>query len=124
LVDAIRKDRIVTPAGEWLIDNFYLIEEQVRTAKKHLPRVYSERLPQLQNAALPGVTRVYDIVLQIVSHSDGRIDMERLSKFITAYQSVANLELGELWAVPIMLRLTLIENLRRVSTQIAIDMID
>ncbi|PZF72683.1 GH36-type glycosyl hydrolase domain-containing protein [Taibaiella soli] len=124
LVDAIRKDQIVTPAGEWLIDNFYLIEEQIRTVKKHLPRVYSERLPQLRSAQPPGVTRVYNIILQIVTHSDGRIDWERLSKFITSYQSVTQLELGELWAVPIMLRLTLIENLRRVSTQVAIDMID
>jgi cyclic beta-1,2-glucan synthetase len=124
LAEAIKKNRIITPAGEWLIDNFYLIEEQIRTAKKHLPKGYSEKLPQLLNVTSPGLTRVYDIALQIISHSDGRIDLDRLSRFITSYQSIEYLQLGELWAIPIMLRLTLIENLRRVSALIAIDMID
>jgi len=124
LVDAIKKDRIITPAGEWLIDNFYLIEEQIRTARKHLPKGYNETLPQLLNATSPGLARVYDIALQIISHSDGRIDLERLSNFIKSYQSVSYLNLGELWAIPIMLRLTLIENLRRVSSMVAIERID
>jgi cyclic beta-1,2-glucan synthetase len=124
LVEAIKKNHIIPPAGEWLIDNFYLIEEQIRTAKKHLPEGYSEKLPQLINVTLPGLTRVYDIALKIISHSDGRIDHDRLSSFIKSYQSVTQLQLGELWAIPIMLRLTLIENLRRVCSLIAIDMID
>ncbi len=126
LVDAIKKNNAITPAGEWLIDNFYLIEEQIRTAKNHLPIGYSKTLPQLLdvNAASPGLTRVYDIALQIISHSDGRIDEGSLSNFINSYQSVSPLQLGELWAIPIMLRLTLIENLRRISSLTAIDRID
>ena len=124
LVEAIKKNNIITPAGEWLIDNFYLIEEQIRTARKHLPKGYNETLPQLLNGASPGLARVYDIALQIISHSDGRVDLERLSSFIRSYQSVTYLHIGELWAIPIMLRLTLIENLRRVSSLIAIDRID
>ncbi len=124
LVEAIRKKHTITPAGEWLIDNFYLVEEQIRTAKKHLPKGYNETLPQLSNETLPGVARVYDLALQIISHSDGRIDLNRLSSFIKSYQTVSNLRLGELWAIPIMLRLTLIENLRRVSALIAIDKLD
>ncbi len=124
LVEGIKKNNIITPAGEWLVDNFYLIEDQIRTAKKHLPKGYNETLPQLSNGASPGLARVYDIALQIISHSDGRIDLERLSSYIRAYQSVSNLLIGELWAIPIMLRLTLIENLRRVSSLVAIDRID
>ncbi len=124
LVEAINTHDNITPASEWLIDNFYLIEEQIRTAKKHLPKGYSETLPQLLSAETPGLARVYDIALQIISHSDGHIDMERLSRFIASYQSVSPLQLGELWAIPIMLRLTLIENLRRVSALIAIDRVD
>jgi cyclic beta-1,2-glucan synthetase len=114
----------MTPAGEWLIDNFYLIEEQIRTAKRHLPKGYSENLPQLANGPSAGLSRVYDIALQIISHSDGRIDVESLSGFVKAYQTIIQLQLGELWAIPIMLRLALIENLRRVSAMIAIDRID
>ena len=124
LVEAIKNDHVITPAGEWLIDNFYLIEEQIHTAKKHLPKGYSASLPQLVNGVPQGLTRVYDITLKIISHSDGKIDAERLNRFIASYQSVKHLKLGELWAIPIMLRLTLIENLRRVSALIAIDRVD
>ena len=124
LTDSIKRKDQITPAGEWLIDNFYLIEENIRNAKKHFPKGYSKNLPQLSDAGLAGHTRIYDIVLQIISHSDGRIDLESLSSFIKAYQTVTNLQLGELWAIPIMLRLALIENLRRVSAKIAIDRVD
>jgi len=124
LVEAIRAGHAITPAGEWLIDNFYLIEEQIHTATKHLPLGYSESLPQLLNAPDQATTRVYDIALQIISHSDGKIDEERLGSFIRSYQVVTPLKLGELWAIPIMLRLTLIENLRRVAALIAIDRVD
>ncbi|WP_083917397.1 glycoside hydrolase family 94 protein [Leeia oryzae] len=109
-----------TPAGGWLLDNFYLIEEQIRTAKRHLPRGYSRELPRLAHGPSAGRPRVYDIALEMVSHGDGRVDTESLSRFVTAYQSVTPLKLGELWAIPIMLRLAVIENLRRVGMQIAI----
>ncbi|NNV54871.1 glycoside hydrolase family 94 protein [Limnovirga soli] len=124
LNDSIKRKYHVTPAGEWLIDNYYLIEEHIRIAKTHFPKNYSETLPQLLNNISPGEIRIYDIVLQIISHSDGRIDMERLGGFIKSYQTVTNLLLGELWAIPIMLRLALIENIRRVSARIAIDRVD
>ena len=124
LTDSIKKNYQVTPAGEWLIDNFYLIEEHIRIAKTHFPKNYSEDLPQLLNGTSAGVTRSYDIVLQIISHSDGRIDIESLGYFIKAYQTITHLKLGELWSIPIMLRLALIENIRRVSARIAIDKVD
>jgi cyclic beta-1,2-glucan synthetase len=124
LTDSIKRKYQVTPAGEWLIDNFYLIEEHIRIAKTHFPKNYSEDLPQLENGTSSGITRSYDIVLQVISHSDGRIDMENLGHFVRAYQTVTNLKLGELWSIPIMLRLALIENIRRVSARIAIDKVD
>ena len=124
LTDSIKRKYQITPAGEWLIDNFYLVEEHIRNAKTHFPKDYSEDLPQLASDSSKGLTRIYDIVLQIISHTDGKIDIDSLSSFIKAYQSVANLKLGELWAIPIMLRLALIENLRRVSSRIAIDSVD
>ncbi len=124
LTDSIKRNYQVTPAGEWLIDNFYLIEENIRIAKIHFPKHYSENLPQLLHGTSSGITRSYDIVLQIISHSDGRIDLENLGCFMQAYQTVANLKLGELWSIPIMLRLALIENIRRVSARIAVDKID
>ena len=124
LTESVKVIHLITPAGEWLLDNFYLIEEQVRTAKKHLPKEYSEGLPQLSSGVSAGLPRVYDIATEIISHSDGRIDMESLNNFIQAYQTVTNFRLGELWAVPIMLRIALIENLRRVCASIAIDRVN
>jgi cyclic beta-1,2-glucan synthetase len=124
LTEAIKATRRITPAGEWLLDNFYLIEEQIRTARRHLPKGYSRELPRLLNGSSAGLPRVYDIALETISHGDGRVDPESLSSFVAAYQTVTALKLGELWAIPIMLRLALIENLRRIGTRIAADRID
>ncbi|WP_139786713.1 hypothetical protein, partial [Desulfamplus magnetovallimortis] len=111
LTQAIVKNRLIAPAEEWLLDNFYLIEAQIRTAKQHLSKEYSLELPRLSKGPSAGRPRVYDIALEIISHGDGRVDTESLSSFVAAYQSVTILKLGELWAIPIMLRLALIENL-------------
>ena len=110
----------ITPAAEWLLDNFYLIEEQIQMARRHLPRGYSRELPRLVNGPSAGLPRVYDIVLELISHVDAQIDAGPLSAFIAAYQTVGSLKLGELWAIPIMLRLGLIENLQRVTTRLTV----
>ena len=124
LAESVKEDTLITPAGEWLLDNFYLIEDHIRTGKRHLPKGYSETLPGLTNGVSAGLPRVYDIALDLISHSDGRIDAESLNSFIRSYQEVTKLKLGELWAIPIMLRLALIENLRRVAARIAIDRVN
>src|SRR5687768_16557740 len=124
LTEAVTADQLLTPAGEWLYDNFYLIEEQIRTARRHLPKSYSRELPLLENGTSANLPRVYDIALQAISHGDGRVDTESLMRFVAAYQAVANLQLGELWAIPIMLRLALIENLRRVGVHVSAGRID
>ncbi|HSB96130.1 MAG TPA: glucoamylase family protein, partial [Spongiibacteraceae bacterium] len=112
-------DRQFIPAAEWLLDNFYLIEEQIRTARRHLPKGYSRVLPRLASGPSAALPRVYDIALEAISHGDGRVDLEVLHRFVMSYQSITPLTLGELWAIPIMLRLALLENLRRVAARIA-----
>jgi len=107
------------PAAEWLLDNYYLVEDQIRLAREHLPKGYARRLPVLGDQEMDGFPRVYDLVLQLISHLDGKVDAETLSRIVDAYQSVSPLTLGELWAVPIMLRLALIENLRRVAASMS-----
>jgi cellobiose phosphorylase len=121
LTEVAQEEVRVTPAGEWLLDNFYLIEEQVRIARRHLPKGYSRELPSLVDGPSAGLPRVYDLAMEAISHGDGRIDAEGLSRFVAAYQSLAPLKLGELWAIPIMLRLALIENLRRMAAQVMRD---
>ena len=124
LTEAVRASRRIAPAGEWLLDNFYLIEEQIRTAKRHLPKGYSRELPRLQNGQSAGLPRAYDIALETIAHGDGLVDPESLSSFVAAYQNVTILTFGELWAIPIMLRLALVENLRRVAARVAADRIN
>ncbi len=119
LSETLRADHSITPAGEWLLDNFYLIDENIRIARRHLPLGYSRELPRLAEGASAGLPRVYDIALEAISHGDGRISQDSMQRFIAAYQTVTPLTLGELWAVPIMLRLALIENLRRVAARVA-----
>ncbi len=119
LTEVVTAKRLITPAGEWLLDNFHLIEEQIRTAKRHLPKGYSLELPCLASGPSAGYPRVYAIALEIIRHGDGRVDTESLCNFVASYQTVTDLKLGELWAIPIMLRLAVIENLRRVGTRIA-----
>jgi cellobiose phosphorylase len=108
-------NRRITPASEWLLDNFYLIEEQIQMARRHFPKEYSRELP----CGITGLPRVYEIVLELISHVDAQVDGESLSAFITAFQRATPLKLGELWAVPIMLRLGLIENLQRITSRLA-----
>lgn len=119
LIQSVKDNRLVAPADEWLLDNFYLIEEQIRLAKRHFPKGYSRSLPRLKDGPSADLPRVYDIALETISHSDARVDTEMLASFLTAYQTVTPLKLGELWAIPIMLRLALIENLRRVALRLA-----
>jgi cellobiose phosphorylase len=119
LTESVSAHQRITPAAEWLIDNFHLIDEQIATAKRHLPRGYSRELPRLASGPSAGLPRVYDIALETISHGDGLVDAQRLSRFVAAYQTVTVLKLGELWAIPIMLRLALIENLRRVGVRMA-----
>jgi cyclic beta-1,2-glucan synthetase len=116
----------VPPAVAWLLDNFYLVQEQVHMARSHLPRKYSLELPQLEGSRdsttpggdADGLPRVFDLARELISRVDGRLNAACIEQFISGYQSVATLRIGELWAIPIMLRLALIENLRRVGERI------
>lgn len=109
----------IIPTEAWLLDNFYLIEQQISLARRHLPRGYSRQLPRLAEGSLAGFPRIYDLALELISHMDGRVDSDNVTQFIAAYQAAEPLRLGELWAFPIMLQLALLENLRRVGVRIA-----
>jgi cellobiose phosphorylase len=115
------KPSYICPATEWLIDNFYLIEEHIQLARRHFPKKYNKELPHLANGPYKGLSRVYELAVEIISHVDAQLDQESLLVFFKAYQEVKPLKLGELWAIPIMMRLVLIENLQRIINQIQLD---
>jgi cellobiose phosphorylase len=124
LTEAVASNLRIAPASEWLLDNFYKIEEQIRMAKRNLPKDYSKELPHMLRGPLAGYPRIYDLARELILHTDGRLDAESLKRFVDAYQTITVLNLGELWAIAIMLRLALIENLRRISLRIAKGRID
>ncbi len=115
LAEEILGERTVTPAAEWLVDNFHLVEEQLREIREDLPAGYYRELPKLVDGDLRGYPRVYAIAYQFVAHTDSLFDAEALRRFVRAYQSVQPLTIGELWALVISLRAVLVENLRRLA---------
>src|SRR5689334_19127681 len=119
LVNALREGRAISPAAEWLVDNYHIIEEQLREIRHDLPTSYYHELPKLASGELEGYPRIYAVALALIAHTDSRLETNTLQRFIVAYQTVAPLSIGELWAVAITLRLALVENLRRLAIAIA-----
>ena len=118
LAQAIKDERSITPAAEWLVDNFHIVEEQLREIRDDLPSNYYRELPKLADGHLEGYPRVLGLAWAYIAHTDSRFDPESLRRLVIAYQRVEPLTLGELWAVAISLRILLIENLRRLAEQI------
>jgi cyclic beta-1,2-glucan synthetase len=118
LIEAIKNGRSISPAAEWLVDNFHIVEEQLREIREDLPKGYYHELPKLTDGELKSYPRIYALALALIAHTDCRLDTETLRRFISAYQTVVPLTIGELWAVAITLRLALVENLRRLATVI------
>ena len=118
IVETVRAERSITPAAEWMIDNFYIVEEQIKDIRDHLPAAYYKELPKLSEGSLAGHPRVYAIAWEYVAHTDSLFDPELLKLILKSYQRVQPLTMGELWAIPITLRVVLIENLRRLGARI------
>ncbi|HKO60381.1 MAG TPA: glucoamylase family protein, partial [Pyrinomonadaceae bacterium] len=115
LIASIKEGHAISPAAEWLIDNFHIVEEQLREIREDLPRSYYHELPKLAEGELKLYPRIYAVAVALIAHTDCRLDTETLRRYIAAYQSSAPLTIGELWAIAIMLRLALVENLRRLA---------
>ena len=118
LAGDVRRGEPIAPAAEWLLDNFHLVEGEMREIRHHLPTRYYRELPKLATRELAGTARVYAMAVELLRYSDARLDGHRLNRFIYAYQTVAPLTIGELWAWPSMLKLALIEHLRRLSEEL------
>ena len=112
---AARENVDVGPAGDWLLDNFHVVREHILEVHESLPRGYYRELPELESGPLAGYPRLYELAITLISHTEGRIDEANVDLVLTAFQRVNALSMGELWAVPAMLRLALIESVRRVA---------
>ncbi|RBP10416.1 cyclic beta-1,2-glucan synthetase [Roseiarcus fermentans] len=115
IVKAIDDGRQITPAGEWLIDNFHLVERQIRQISTDLPPGYYRQLPKLVTGPFADYPRVFGMAWAFVAHTDSCFDADILVSYVNAYQKAQPLTIGELWAVSITLQIVLIENLRRLA---------
>ncbi|HEX5041387.1 MAG TPA: hypothetical protein VFV75_00680, partial [Candidatus Polarisedimenticolaceae bacterium] len=118
LAAAIVEERAITPAAEWLVDNFHVVREQLREIREDLPAGFYRELPKLAEGPLGGYPRVYGLAWEFIAHTDSRLEPETLGRFVRAYQRRGALTMGEIWAVAIVLRVALVENLRRLAEQI------
>src|SRR5687767_7169781 len=118
ICESVAGGRPITPAAEWLIDNFHVVEDQIRQIRQDLPPGYYKELPKLAEGPLAGYPRVLGIAWAFVAHTDSLFDPEVLVRFVLAYQRAEPLAIGELWAVAITLRIVLIENLRRLGDRV------
>lgn len=109
----------ISPAGDWLLDNFYIVQEHIREIRTNLPKGYYEELPKLSTGALAGYPRAYEVAIELIAHTEGHLDLDNITLFVREYQTVTPLRMGELWAIPTMLRLGLVENIRRMALRVA-----
>jgi cellobiose phosphorylase len=118
LAGDVRRGEAIAPAGEWLLDNFHLVEAEFREIRHHLPKHYYLELPKLATRDRAGMARIYAMAVELLRYSDARLDPQRLIRFMNAYQTVAPLAIGEIWAWPSMLKTALLEHLRRLSEEL------
>jgi cyclic beta-1,2-glucan synthetase len=118
IAEAVDAGAAITPAAEWLIDNFHVVEKQIREVRADLPPGYYRQLPKLAGGPLAGYPRVFGVAWAFVAHTDSHFDPEVLRRYLRAYQEVQPLTIGELWAVAITLRIVLVENLRRIAKRV------
>ena len=115
MAKAITEERVNTPAAEWLVDNYHVVERQIHDIRSDLPPSYYRQLPKLSEGPFKGYPRVLGVAWAFVAHTDSRFDPEILTRYVRAYQEVQPLTIGELWALAITLRIVLVENLRRIA---------
>ncbi len=117
LAGDVHRGEFVTAAAEWLLDNYHLVASEIRDVRQNLPRGYYRELPKLAAREQAGNARVYALAVELIRHSDSRLDRPQLVRWLEAFQAVAPLTIGELWAWPSMLKLALVENLRRLADE-------
>lgn len=116
IATAVNLGEPLEPDAEWLLDNYYVVEEQLREIVDDLPPGYFRELPKLSN----GSPRVYRLAEELIVHTDSALDPGAVTAFVNEFQTVSPLTIGEVWALPIMFRLALVENLRRLAVQMLV----
>jgi cyclic beta-1,2-glucan synthetase len=117
LTAAVRLEQRSTPVAEWILDNEYVIGGTIRDIQQNLSRRYCRALPVLKGKTYQELPRIYGLAKELVSHSDLRLEPEIITSFVEAYQAASALTIGELWALPQMLRIALIEAIMALAAR-------
>ncbi|MEJ2745401.1 MAG: hypothetical protein P8123_06925, partial [bacterium] len=118
LAEASRMEQTISATAEWILDNAYVIQGQIDDVRVHLPKKFYHELPVLSSEPGNGGPRIYQLAAELIQHANSYLDRNNINEFLTAYQSVSPLTIGELWAAPLMLRIALLDILRRLTEQI------
>jgi cyclic beta-1,2-glucan synthetase len=108
----------LSQAAEWILDNFHLAQQSLRQVREDMPRGFYRQLPKLAAGPLRGYPRIYDMAQHLVEDCDARLDMPYLRRFLTFYQEIQPLTIGEIWAFPVMLRWSILAVLARTAGEI------
>jgi cyclic beta-1,2-glucan synthetase len=122
LTAASRLEQKATPAADWILDNEYILEGNVRDVLLNLPQRFYRQLPTLASDPYQGLPCIYGLAKDLASHTELRLDRENILAFIEAHQSVRTLTIGELWAIPQMLRIALIESIQNLAVTALADL--
>ena len=117
LAEASRLEQTISPSAEWILDNAYIVQGQINDVRTNLPKPFYHELPVLVSDPMRGDPRVYALASELIGHTDCRLDADNIDAFLSAYQLVAPLTMGELWALPMMLRIGIIDSLRQLAEQ-------
>ena len=122
LAVASRLEQKATPAADWILDNEYILESNARDVLLNLPLSFYRQLPALASEPYRGLPCIYGLAKNLVSHNELRLDRENILAFIEAHQTVRTLTIGELWAMPQMLRVALIESIQNLAVTALADL--
>jgi cyclic beta-1,2-glucan synthetase len=113
------KDPVISRASEWMLDNFYIVEQTFHQIEEDLPKNFFDQLPKLDATTLRGYPRIFAMAWELVGYSQGQLDLAQVATFVQDYQQVTPLTVGELWALPTMLRIGTVEHLAAAVAVIA-----
>ena len=108
----------IHPAGEWILDNFYIVEESVRQIEKEITLKKYTNFVGIQNGKYTGFARIYVLANEIVAYTDNRITGENLEKYLQAYQTKKTLNMEEIWNIGVFLQIAIIQNIADICEKI------
>lgn len=111
-----RNNETIAPSAQWLIDNHYTIDQTIQQLRCNFPKSFIKQLPPYENNAK--IPRILVLAWLYIAYTDSRFSQETLTAIVNGFQEICNLKIGELWALPFIIRMILIENVRRLSLRI------